>query len=516
MPSRASARRRLAVSPEPDTFDQASLERFQTELIEAGFEPGPGWRRVWTGPIADALKPLTTAETMKIVFLDGWPFQHPRLFVEGLDAEHVGSDGQVCLWREGASSDEWRTFADFLKRIDEWATRAQSGFQSEDFALDGHLSFEARRSGCIATVDLSALPMDGAEGKLGKISGTWDKNETVLKVEAGTKGTIEGRWYLLADPPRRRPHDIAEVRQLLNKRQRPNLERRLGAVDKHGHSRLLLIAWDRELGREALVLLVEPIEHVTTVRAIEVAPIDEQVLKLRAGPDVEALAGKRVCIFGIGAIGSHAALTLAECGTGILVLVDRDRLRPGNVVRHAANSLCVGYTKVHAISLEALTRASWTRVVTEESSPWGPTALRALLGGADLVIDTTGLSSFTRMIASVCQEEDLPLVSAALYRQGAVGRVRRQALPSDVPLWEREPPRYPVIPSGEEPPPIFEAGCSAAVNNASPLVVKSISALLAESAIDLLTGRLLLGDERLVVYRPLKETPFNRIGPVAT
>jgi hypothetical protein len=43
-------------SHEIGTLDLASLEQFQTELIEAGFEPRPGQPRVWVGPIAESLK----------------------------------------------------------------------------------------------------------------------------------------------------------------------------------------------------------------------------------------------------------------------------------------------------------------------------------------------------------------------------------------------------------------------------------------------------------------------------
>src|SRR5271156_4430401 len=67
-PSALSAPRRRAASPEIGTLDLASLERFQTDLIEAGFEPRAGDCRVWLGPIAESLTALTAATTMRIVF----------------------------------------------------------------------------------------------------------------------------------------------------------------------------------------------------------------------------------------------------------------------------------------------------------------------------------------------------------------------------------------------------------------------------------------------------------------
>jgi hypothetical protein len=107
-----------------DALDFASLERFQLELVEAGFETVDPEQRSWVGPIAESLSGLTEAETMKIVFYDGWPFQHPRLLVDGLDERHVSARGEVCLWATGAPPKEWQTFSNYLARIDEWAEHA--------------------------------------------------------------------------------------------------------------------------------------------------------------------------------------------------------------------------------------------------------------------------------------------------------------------------------------------------------------------------------------------------------
>ena len=67
---------------------------------------------------------------------------------------------------------------------------------------------------------------------------------------------------------------------------------------------------------------------------MEAAPMDEENLILRAGPDADTLRSRRVALFGAGALGGHIAVTLAESGAGFLRLVDADVLKPGNVVRH--------------------------------------------------------------------------------------------------------------------------------------------------------------------------------------
>ncbi len=452
---------------------------------------------------------------MRIVFTDGWPFRSPKLFVDGIDEWHLSANGEVCLWPVGAAPADWLTLEGFIRRVDEWVTRTRRGFRAEDFALDAHLSFGSIRSGAIATVNLGTLSMDDKRGGIGHVTGTWKNENTVLEVAAGRNGAIEGRWYYIGDV-RVAPRNLDSVRKLLGASQRNNFDRRFKAIATHGRSQLFLVAWDRELGREALVLLAEKRGDEVVAEAVEVAPNDLEILKLRAGPDIDALAKKRIAIFGVGAVGSNLALRLAEAGVGILLLVDAGRLRPGDIVRHAASSWQVGDTKVAAIRLMGRMRAPWTQMNAIEESTWDPARITDLVRDVDLVVDATGLASFANLLSVLCAERSLSLMSAALYRGGAVARVRRQALATDTPIWSRaRDGRYPGIPPGDEPL-VFEPGCSAPVNNASPIAVALLGALAAEIAVDVLVGRNYYGDETIDVYRPLGDAPFDKLGRLAT
>lgn len=509
--SRPWERRRRAVSPEIGTLDRASLEAFQTDLIRIGFEPLDVDRRRWQGPIAASFAGLTEASTMTIVFKDGWPFQHPRLIVDGIDKRHVSTDGDICLWRSGAAaSAQWITVDGYYARIDEWTERARAGFTLEDFALDAHLSFGRVRVGAIATVELGALDLDRAShGNHAALSGTWHDDEKVLKIERGNAGRIPGHWYYAGavDSP---PRDLEGVRSVLAANQQKNFDRRYKNV-AGGEQRLFLIVWDREFGREALVLLATNTEGEVASEAIEVAPTDTAVLQLRTGPDVDLLQTKTAVIFGVGAVGSNVACRLAECGFRKLVLVDGGRLRPGDVVRHGGDAW-IGWRKTAAVWAACRRNAPWTEVVMEDFESWHPQVLRNLIHETDIVIDGTGESAFATLLSLVCAGAK-PLVSAALYRNGSVGRVRRQAASADVEISARSADlSYPVIPPDENDELRFEPGCSNAVNNSSPNAVASIAALTADVVIDTLSERFLHGDEVIDVYRPLEDEPFDRIG----
>ncbi len=496
------------------TLDLASVEAFQTELIRAGFEPVGGDLREWDGPTAECLAPFTDAATMTIRFHDGWPFQHPRLFVRDLDAPHVNAAGELCLWGVGAVTDEWLTFSGFVSRIEEWAHRAATnGFGPEDFALDAHLAFEEIRPAAMATVDLGDLRLRGARGGIVDVSGRW-ATKHVLEVVRGSGNPIQGRAYWVAEP-NTAPRCLDDVRSLLSTSQRNNFDRRYRGVADGGRTQLFIVGWDRQRGEEALVVLAEKRDERVVTESIQIAPVDTTVLKLRAGPDQDVLSDRCVVVFGVGAIGSHLACRLADSGIGRLVLVDSDRLRPGDVVRHAADRRLVGFLKVHAVNAILEQRAPWTAVQSIAESPWSPDGLAKIIEGSDCVVDATGLQSFTSQLSLVTDRARVPLVATALHQSGAISRVRRQATADDTLISDRSPDTgHRDLPSAPEAF-AYEPGCSAPVNNAPPVSVAAAAARTASVVVDFLTGTLAYSDEVIEVLRPLDVSPFDQVGLVA-
>ena len=455
---------------------------------------------------------------MCIRFEDGWPYRPPKLFVDGIVSEHAVTDGELCLYQPGESSiASWLTFTAFQARITKWAQSQETGFRPEDAMLDAHLYFR-EKNGALAMIDLSALSIveDDKAGRTGSLFARWDRDQHVLTLSqdrSSTGADIPGRWYYHGKPIQTPPRDLESFRDALTAGQRKNFDRRLKNIEKNEGPAVFTFLWDTQYGgRNALVVLVSLTEDGDMqAKALELAPTDTSILQLRAGPDVEALRDKRIVVFGVGAIGSNVACRLAEAGVGWLTLVDGDTLRPSNVVRHAA-SYGIGKHKTLATEMEIKVNAPWTEVKNIPMSPWSPKQLQELLADCDLAIETTGMATFAELLARVAEAMSIPLVSAALFRGGSVGRVRRQALGTDTPIAGRlDEKRYPLIPVGDEPI-ALEPGCSAPVNNASPVAVAAIAATTAEVVIDLLTERIRYDDEVIEVYRPLELEPFDRIG----
>lgn len=498
---------------EIDTPDPAALDAFRGELVEAGFEPRPG-TNTWKGPLHSALRPLTDAETMRLCLHDGFPYRYPTIYVDGIEREHAVTNGELCLFQPGESAiGAWISFAALGKRITEWAEAAQAGLRSVDELLDANLFYRPRTRG-LATVEVDAIlvPDAGAEAK-GKLWGRW-KGRRLLRLSTAkpTEDAISGRWYYTPDLPEGPPRSLEGLKAALSNGQRVNLERRLAEVGPD-NPRVILVLWEQYGQRTALAVQASQKagEELAVEAITDLAFEDEAILSLRAGPDVVELKEKRVAVFGCGAIGSNLACRLAEAGAGMLRLIDADILRPGNVVRHAA-SYEPGLPKVRATALEIACSAPWTEVDEIQEAPWGPQRVTELISDVDLVVETTGSTAFAALLSLVAASAEKPMITAALYRGGFVGRVRRQVPDVDTPLPDRtDEQRYPLIPKDEEQFSV-ETGCSALVNNASPVAVAAVAATCAEVAIDALTERFALGEEVVDIYRALNEAPFDSIG----
>ena len=174
---------------------------------------------------------------------------------------------------------------------------------------------------------------------------------------------------------------------------------------------------------------------------------------------------------------------------------------------------------VEAVQSVVGARAPWTNIRIYSEAPSTPMGIYRRIENSDIAIDSTGNGAFANALGYIAEKEKKPVVSGALYRGGAVGRVRRYALFPDLdkPIHRREESRrYPVIPPGRVEVDFAtpETGCSAPVNNAPPASVAACASLIAQVAIDSLTERFEYDDEVTDVYFRLDTPPFDRIGRV--
>lgn len=207
------------------------------------------------------------------------------------------------------------------------------------------------------------------------------------------------------------------------------------------------------------------------------------VLAEVGGPGQQALARARVAIVGLGGVGGPAAQYLAAAGAGELVLIDPDTVALSNLQRQVLfGADDIGRPKVVA-GQEALAAINPHVRLALRPERLTPDNARALLSGAEVVIDGTDDFDTRFAVNAACLTLGVPLVSGALGRwSGQVG------------VFTGKPCYRCLTP---ETPPEAETCARVGVVGALAGVVGAMAAL---EAIKLITGAGRPLDGRLLIY----------------
>jgi molybdopterin/thiamine biosynthesis adenylyltransferase len=149
-------------------------------------------------------------------------------------------------------------------------------------------------------------------------------------------------------------------------------------------------------------------------------------------PLLEPLTGKSVAVIGLGALGSTIASLLARAGVGRFVLMDRDYLAAGNVVRHDLDLRHVGITKAVAMQERLLNINSYVRV-TPLGHSFGNTSqavddeVYEALATCDLIVNAAANSAgIHEHISAAGRESGRPVLHAWIGAGGWGARIIAQ------------------------------------------------------------------------------------------
>jgi molybdopterin-synthase adenylyltransferase len=178
-----------------------------------------------------------------------------------------------------------------------------------------------------------------------------------------------------------------------------------------------------------------PLPEVTAwhVSAGSVEPADVEcqpdVLGMRQLIDqwpVGELAGETIMLVGAGSIGGSTAYALAAYGIGRLLLIDHDRLRWHNMVRHVIGPNHVGQFKVSALRDELERLRPQTTV---EAYPLDVVAdadqIRALLTRTSLILCGADGVAPRRVVSHLARRAGLDAVLACVLEDGGLGELLR-------------------------------------------------------------------------------------------
>lgn len=174
--------------------------------------------------------------------------------------------------------------------------------------------------------------------------------------------------------------------------------------------------------------VIEPGEAAAGRREVVFADIEPQLDLRRAGIlETTILKDKVVLCIGLGTGGSHVAVELAKCGVGRFLLVDRDRLSVGNVVRHPGGISQVGRTKVNVtrdLILEKNPKAQ-VEVQTIDVGFDNRDVIAGLIQAADLVICGTDNRKSKLLINELCVSANKPAIYGGAFRRAYGGQILR-------------------------------------------------------------------------------------------
>ena len=495
---------------------QAATDRWREGLVALGFSDdgvrlrGPvPWSGSGAGP-AQARVEITPEPA--------FPFAPPRVVVLDPGAQleatfHLEMNGTLCLWEDEWAVDEapWRDPDTLVLRIADWLESTVAGWPGDDSCdLERYLKQDLET---FVLYDATALVFDAAvrttSGPAPGMVIVTDERRKVREFRRGPRRRdTRLAWAAdigVVDRPLRGWDDVAaalgahaaEVTRLIS----------FGAVT------LLLLRYVHGGVLGALALRVERTTVGIQLDACESADTSAVTRSLRAGAAAPELADVRIAVVGCGAIGSSTADLLFRSGVRHLTLVDGERLRPGNIVRHLAGAEHVGWPKTEAVC------ACLTGVDPDVSrvSTRGP--LFDLEDAVDLVqshqvvLDATGSARASSLLTTAAGRavpgSGHTVVSVCAQRAGDVVRVDRMPRRGT----ELHLPALPLLDAATG---LRERGCGSPVSPTPPGAVVAAAELAHRVVIDEATRACLLPATIADVRNPQSEPPYHRPGLVTS
>jgi len=230
------------------------------------------------------------------------------------------------------------------------------------------------------------------------------------------------------------------------------------------------------------------------------------VLAEIGGPGQQRLRAARILIVGAGGLGAPLALYLAAAGIGTIGIVDDDRVSLANLQRQIIHRTArIGAAKVEsaretiaALNPHVAVEAHDMRLTVENA--------RALLRGYDLVADGSDNFATRYLVADICAELKIPLVTAAVGRfDGSVTVLKP---------YEGDNPSYRDLFPSPPPDGLLPSCAEAGILGALTGIIGSIQAMEALKLVagigEPLVGRLLLYDGLAQRFEEIRYTRAPR------
>lgn len=546
----------LANPPAVDAY----VQDFQRWLLAADFMPAEKVNEGWQGWIhVDWEDPQTgvwnsSSHKVLIILPAGFPYHSPVILSQDdphlQPSWHLSPEGTLCLWRE---PDGWTPFTSaqkLLERVSDWFRFYHTDGWPDDFApTDLHLYLQSEgmvvigeewnppdeeRWGSFILWRNHTYPTLPCLVGLKNNQGKADQELRLLNQLAWIDHDVQrfhGVWFRVNEsfvPGNRLDHLLIQidqnsgepsgtantylVQQLSRMSSSDGIPLAVGYPGIRGLEQWLFV-WVPKPKSKKIYLSRPDLLRTLVVKSFETAPARKADLLRRISYLSKDLGSKKVAVFGVGALGSSVALLLAKAGLGEIRLIDGDKVKPVNVIRHVSGLGDVGALKNSSVKRSILKHNPDCQVVTFEET-WRPQELIKIIDDVDLIIDTTANVTFSLWLNQLVVSEKSTILYAAAYRRAAVGRLvlyRGNHQPVDPCLacyllneesWDEE--NYPII--SPDPTTTFEEeGCAAVTEEADAIHIEQVANQCALLAIKHLTGESSSGNLFLQVNEAISD-----------
>lgn len=460
---------------------QEGIDAAEFEFIE-GLERR-GFRcdgRTLTGEVHDGTKEVRITITLS----DRFPFAPPAVSppAETPRSWHRERNGDMCLYSaDGRDGLPWLDVEDFLSLVERWLVESVGGWKGDFPDLDLERYFPDAGEALVVFGDLAGLGNSYVSlrrhANFTAITGPGSvpRNKRVGKDRAYG-------YVIDIGEPAYPPTSWDDLEKLIQNDQARVI--RSGVCEQR--ISYLVVKYHRG-GVDAVVVLRTRVEkgRTITVSAVESASESDVVLRLRAGKNSSGLDSVRVAVVGVGAIGSFVCDLLSRAGVGFVSAYDPDVVRPGNLVRHLAESESVGLPKTTAIKqLIESRRYTITSVSDYPDKIPSPRDVMYLFRDHDLVIDASASGDASHMLATAAHAGGHRMLSVCIQEDGEVVRV--DVIPPScgdaLPRTELSPP-----PSRDDLR--FESGCGDPVSLTPAFAVYEAASLAVRYAVRMLQNQ---------------------------
>jgi len=490
-----------------ETSIRAFRELYLEELANTGFDVQSS-TEAWIEIDIDGYRRPVPLE---VTIPEGFPFVPPKVLPLDGPADnswHREPTGHLCLYTNVDAGDlPWTDPEVLLERVREWYRRDALGWQNDPPDLDLVRYWPPHPS--------SELVLYGDDVVEGVAHVRADKTRAAGAVKLLRNGPSKGRRTFPAyvvdlgdlDRP---PRTWDDLKSLIEARTEAATSSRIIRDVDRRRVEYLFLRYERAGYEDMLGLRIT--DSSRGPAAVSVAHQGDETLWLRAGFDAEAWTSLRVALVGLGAVGSSIADLLSRAGVARLVLIDDDRMRPGNAIRHLTGLDAVGKPKVEAVRDELVAQQlidhGQVEAIQGRVGP-DPMLVSRLFTENDLVIEATGSEQVAALIRHATAATGTPAVSVRLHRDGEVVRVERwngegtEGSPFEIPKRHR-PDR----------PELREGGCGDPVSPTPMWAVATAAGIGVAVASDLVSGRSEYPDCVTYVLVEQPDVPMDSLGIV--